>query len=311
MPTSSSRARWRSLVWVAIVIGLLVGGLVLLLRPAAQAVTQVGPQLATVSVPPDAASSQTVASTSVPESSSRSSQSTTATPSSVVAAAPAPTSTATIQTTSAIKTVPTSQLKPAAPPTVTVTVGAPVEKPGIPATIHIPFSTSNHQGGTDMKVFPHGIDPTTGDMWIPGPNEGLGNWANDVSWLNSPGYAGGFSTRGAMIIAGHINDDHIVGALSDLAEYYTNHKGQTFTVTMTDGRVRTYQVVDGKQINKTALAAEANNGPLHTYMFGQGGHGGTTTNPTEQLRFISCGGDYDPTTKNYLYNIVVIADPVN
>lgn len=147
-------------------------------------------------------------------------------------------------------------------------------------------------------------------MWIPGPEEGIDQWANAVSWLNSPGFAAPYSTHGAVIIAGHINWKGTAGALSDLAEYGEDDIGKTLTVTMTDGRVRTYRITQGLSIDKAALSAESNQGPLHTAMFGQLGSYGPASQPTEELRLISCGGEYDPAARSYESNILVIARPV-
>ena len=156
---------------------------------------------------------------------------------------------------------------------------------------------------------PHGPTPD-GEMWIPGPEEGIDNWANAVSWLDAPGYAAPFSTHGAVIIAGHINWRGTAGALSDLAEYGENDIGKTITVTTTDGRVRAYRIVRGLAVDKAALAAESNQGPLHTAMFGQLGTYGSSAHPTEELRIISCGGEYDASARSYNSNIIIIARPV-
>lgn len=146
-------------------------------------------------------------------------------------------------------------------------------------------------------------------MWIPGPEEGVTDWVNTVSWLNTPGYAAPYSDHGAVILAGHINWKGTYGALSDLSEYGANDVGKTFDVSMTDGRNRTYRIVEGLTIDKNQLAAEGNQGPLHTAMFGQTGRYGPTGQPTEELRLISCGGEFDPATGSYTSNIIIIARP--
>ena len=194
--------------------------------------------------------------------------------------------------------------------TVRVTVTAPEPPPSaaVPATITVPFTSSHHPDGVQITVLPHGPD-SNGAVWIPGPEVGINNWSNKVSWLNSPGYAAPFSTHGAVIIAGHINWQGTAGALSDLSEYGHDDIGKNLTVIMTDGRTRTYRITRGFSIDKSQLAAEQPQGPLHTAIFGQTGTYGPPGRPTEELRLISCGGQYDPAARSYTSNIVVIAQP--
>ena len=148
-------------------------------------------------------------------------------------------------------------------------------------------------------------------MWIPGPEEGIADWVDAVSWLNTPDYAAPFSNHGAVILAGHINWKGVPGALSDLSEYGANDLGKIITVTMTDGRHRSYRIVRGLTVDKAQLAAESTQGPLHTAMFGQTGLYGPADRPTEELRLISCGGQFDPAAGSYNSNIVVIARPIS
>lgn len=191
-----------------------------------------------------------------------------------------------------------------------VTAPEPPRAAATPTAITVPFASGNHPNGVQMAVIPHG--PTSdGAVWIPGPDEGIPDWPNDVSWLNTPGYATPFSTHGAVIIAGHINWQGTPGALSDLAEYGENDIGKSLTVTMTDGRVRIYRIFQGFTIDKAQLAAESNQGPLHTAIFGQIGRYGPPEHPTEELRLISCGGQYDPATRSYNSNIIITARPLN
>lgn len=180
----------------------------------------------------------------------------------------------------------------------------------VPASISMAFPSSHHPDGVRMNVLPHGPD-SNGDVWIPGPEEGIDDWADDVSWLNTPGFAAPFSSHGAVIIAGHINWGGTWGALSDLAEYGADDIGKDLTVTMTDGRSRTYRITAGFSVDKSRLAAETNQGPLHTAMFGQTQTYGVPGHPSEELRLISCGGDFDSATRNYTSNVVITAQPVS
>jgi len=192
--------------------------------------------------------------------------------------------------------------------TVVTIAAAAQQSAAVPAVITVPFASSNHPDGVRISVLPHGITGN-GEMWIPGPEEGITDWVDAVSWLNTPGYAAPFSNHGAVILAGHINWKGVPGALSDLSEYGANDLGKTITVTMTDGRHRRYRIVRGLTVDKAQLAAESTQGPLHTAMFGQTGVYGAPDRPTEELRLISCGGQFDTAAGSY--NIVVIARPIS
>ncbi len=273
---SKGRKLDRTAVLSMVMIG---AGATFWLWPTPQAETQVGPTLPTVSVLPSPAT------TSVPPRTTGGQLSTPGNPATELPTAP-------------VKKVVAGQ-----PP-------KPVPaKLGLPVTITIPFASTDHPNGVRMTVIPH-APSADGAMWIPGPEEGINDWANDVSWLNTPGYAAPFATHGAVIIAGHINWQGTPGALSDLSQYGADDVGRTLTVTMADGRIRTYRITGGFSIDKAQLAAEGTQGPLHTKMFGQIESYGPTANPTEELRLISCGGEYDPAARSYSSNIVVIARPI-
>jgi len=219
-------------------------------------------------------------------------------------------------TTTADRPTAIASVNPTPPPneqagaTVVTIAAAAQQSAAVPAVITVPFASSNHPDGVRISVLPHGITDN-GEMWIPGPEEGTTDWVNAVSWLNTPGYAAPFSNHGAVILAGHINWKGVPGALSDLSEYGANDLGKTITVTMTDGRNRRYRIVRGLTVDKAQLAAESTQGPLHTAMFGQTGLYGAPDRPTEELRLISCGGQFDPAAGSYNSNIVVIARPIS
>ncbi len=219
-------------------------------------------------------------------------------------------------TTTADQPTAIASVDPTPPPneqagaTVVTIAAAAQQSAAVPAVITVPFASSNHPDGVRISVLPHGITGN-GEMWIPGPEEGIADWVDAVSWLNTPGYAAPFSNHGAVILAGHINWKGVPGALSDLSEYGANDLGKTITVTMTDGRNRDYRIVRGLTVDKAQLAAESTQGPLHTAMFGQTGLYGAPDRPTEELRLISCGGQFDPAAGSYNSNIVVIARPIS
>lgn len=304
MSTGSRRKVDRTVILAVILI---VVGAALWLWPRSDT-TEVEPELATVSA---SVSPGTTSSTATSSSSSRA-----ATRPSTVATRTTSAAVATRQDparqTSSVASSAGSTERPTttAVKTTTTPVQDPPAAPGVPALITVPFSSESHPDGVRITVIPHG--PTAdGAMWIPGPEEGIDDWSNSVSWLNSPGFASPFSTHGAVIIAGHINWRGTPGALSDLSEYGADDIGKTITVTMTDGRVRTYRITDGYSIEKAELAAEGNQGPLHTKMFGQIQAYGSAGHPTEELRLISCGGEYDADAHSYNSNIVVVAQPVD
>ena len=313
------------------VAAVLVGiGATLWYWPQQDVAVQVGPRLPVLSASPAAPGSRELSRTSITAPAHRSAAAVSGTAASRAAGALVPR--AGVQTVSS--TGPSNDIGPSGDtarssaagtsPSVERVAAAPIRSatapvrtsktaaaaaPAIPRFITVPFASESHPDGVRMTVIPHG--PTAGgEMWIPGPEEGIDQWANAVSWLNSPGFAGPYSTHGAVIIAGHINWKGTAGALSDLAEYGEDDVGKTLAVTMTDGRVRIYRITRGLSIDKAALSAESNQGPLHTAMFGQLGSYGTASQPTEELRLISCGGEYDPAARSYESNILVIARPV-
>ncbi|MDQ2739621.1 MAG: class F sortase [Actinomycetota bacterium] len=334
--------RGRRVDRIVLVMVALVGiGATLWLWPRPDATVQVGPTLPTVSAPSTATSTTRSAPATTTASAAMAATTT----------APTTTASITSSSTSAhrvgpaptvgsgratAKTVPRRTPVGAVPPSVSaapsrpfgvdpsgvlppneqagatvVTIAAAAQQSAaVPAVITVPFASSNHPDGVRISVLPHGITGN-GEMWIPGPEEGIADWVDAVSWLNTPGYASPFSNHGAVILAGHINWKGVPGALSDLSEYGANDLGKIITVTMTDGRHRSYRIVRGLTVDKAQLAAESNQGPLHTAMFGQTGLYGPPDRPTEELRLISCGGQFDPAAGSYNSNIVVIARPIS
>jgi hypothetical protein len=69
--------------------------------------------------------------------------------------------------------------------------------------------------------------------------------------------------------------------------------GATVSVEFADTRLRTFTVVDGASIAKTALPVDQ--------LFRRDGR--------STLTLITCGGEFDPTTRSYRNNIVVRALP--
>lgn len=291
-------------------------GLTTWLWPSPDVLTQVGPTLPTL---PTLSTPSTLSTLSVATSPRGTTVPMTPSPAQPISPAdvtPASTVATTLHPPSARATdgatsTPRATSHPPSRATVVAGPGRRRDQPAaVPASISVPFGSTHHPDGVQMTVLPHGPS-SNGDIWIPGPEEGIDNWADDVSWLNTPGFAAPFSPHGAVIIAGHINWNGTSGALSDLSEYGADDIGRNLTVTMTDGRIRTYRITSGFSVDKKQLAAEANQGPLHTAMFGQNDTFGPPGNPSEELRLISCGGRFDPATGNYTSNIIISAEPIS
>ena len=133
--------------------------------------------------------------------------------------------------------------------------------------------------GVDVPVRPVGVEPD-GQLEIPDETE--------VGWYRlgaSPGEAG------ASVLAGHVNWNRVDGPFVRLVQL---EPGAIVTVTLSDGSLRTYQVVERRQYAKTTLPAERI---------------WTTLGP-ETLVLITCGGSFNPDIRRYRDNVVVYAVPI-
>ena len=199
-------------------------------------------------------------------------------------------------------TEPEVQLETTAPPpAVAAETTAPSssvpDRSGVPVQLVIPFASSNHPDGVTAPVTADPLLPN-GDLFVP-PDPLTVSWASDDAM---PG-----ADRGTAILVGHVNFASVVGALSDLAEYATSAVGQTFTVTLADGRQLSYRVTGGVQYDKDQLAADPG---LRRVIYDQEstfGDGGGTG----RLVLVSCGGAFDHRTGNYEDNVFVFAMPVD
>jgi len=93
---------------------------------------------------------------------------------------------------------------------------------------------------------------------------------------------------GPAIIAGHVDSRAGPGVFFRLAEM---QPGETILVTRSDGSVATFTVARVESYPKTEFPTEAVYGPT----------------PSQELRLITCGGDFDSTRRSYRDNIIVYA----
>jgi sortase (surface protein transpeptidase) len=93
------------------------------------------------------------------------------------------------------------------------------------------------------------------------------------------------------VLAAHVSWNRTAGPFARLG---TVDPGARIAVTLDDGSVRTYEVVERAIYGQLELPRERlwrNTGP-------------------EELVLITCGGDYNPEIRRYRENIVVYAVPV-
>lgn len=136
--------------------------------------------------------------------------------------------------------------------------------------------------GVTATVNPVGINQRTDEFEVP-PS------VDQVGWYRyGPGLEAG---TGSVVIAGHVDSaDQGKGAFFRLREL---DRGDTVTVTGSDGRERPYRVVAREEYAKTRI-------PLDRYFARDG---------SPRLTLITCGGPFDAKTRHYRDNIVVTAVP--
>ncbi|HEY3063214.1 MAG TPA: class F sortase [Chloroflexota bacterium] len=145
----------------------------------------------------------------------------------------------------------------------------------VPAWVDIP------RIGTHAAIVPLGLEDD-GAMAAPGDPDTVG-W-----WQDGPGLGG----LGNMLLDGHVDWGgrlRVFGRLKQLTP------GDEISVTDHEGARRTYAVV-------WTRLYEADTAPLDEIF---------PTTPEEQLTLISCGGEFDQSTRMYLSRWVVRAEPVS
>ena len=134
----------------------------------------------------------------------------------------------------------------------------------------------------DVARFPVraiGLEPD-GQLEIPDETE--------IGWYRYGATAG---QPGATVLAAHVSWNRTAGPFARLG---TVEPGVQIAVTLDDGSVRRYEVIERAIYGKLELPRERlwrNTGP-------------------EELVLITCGGDYNPEIRRYRENIVVYAVPV-
>ena len=163
-------------------------------------------------------------------------------------------------------------------PTGQASVGRRDAAPSPPAPTPVPVRLEIPDLGVDAHVVPVGVD-ADGALAVPEDPQQVG-W---YRWGSVPGEAG------ATVLAGHV-DTHEdgAGALVDLASLGA---GTTVRVTSSDGGVAQFQVASRHAYLKADLPAEE--------VFARTGD--------PRLELITCGGDFDRTTRSYAENVVVTA----
>lgn len=132
--------------------------------------------------------------------------------------------------------------------------------------------------GVDSPLVPLGVDPLSGVLV---PPESF-----DVAGVLAAGTVPG--DVGPAIIAGHVDSRAGPGVFYRLEEMA---EGELITVSLSSGPPITFRVVEVAQYPKTAFPTNDVYGPT----------------PEAELRLITCGGDFDPTRRSYLDNIVIFA----
>ncbi len=147
------------------------------------------------------------------------------------------------------------------------------------AAVSPPVSLAIPAIGVVARVVPEGVGPG-GALDIPPPAQ--------VGWYDR-GPAPGQS--GTTLLAGHIDDDGVPGALLHLNDVQL---GDAVRVRTASGRVAAYSVTRRQLLPQHELA-------LSGLLAEQG---------APALVLVSCGGAYDAARRLYLDNIVVVATPV-
>ena len=130
------------------------------------------------------------------------------------------------------------------------------------------------------------------------PLEDLGRAADkSIALPSRPERAGWFSggprpgEPGPAVIIGHVDWDHSPAVFFRLREM---RPGQLVYVDRSDGSTATYEVSRVKQVAKSDFPTDEVYAP--------------DLDPS--LRLITCGGEFDHSTHNYLDNVIVFASPV-
>lgn len=191
---------------------------------------------------------------------------------------PTPSPTSTASADPAATPSPTSEPRPTPSPIATSSARLE-DRP--PTTVVRPTRIAAPAIGVDNPVVEVGVDPD-GLMTIPSD-------VDDIGWYRfgpTPG------APGAAVLAGHV-DDRVQGrgAFFDLQRL---DLGDEVTTTVADGTVTTWVVTGRSTYDKVSL-------PIDELMTREG---------PPRLVLITCGGDFDNSSRSYESNVVVVAEPL-
>ena len=136
--------------------------------------------------------------------------------------------------------------------------------------------------GIDVPVLPSGLDDA-GNMALP-PNPANAGWYEYGPAPSSP--------EGATVIAAHV--DSLTYGIGPFSAFADAAPGTEIVVTDTAGAARTYAVSTVDTTDKLEVAWAS--------VFDR-------TGPS-RLVVVTCGGEFNYTTRHYLSNVIVVATPV-
>ena len=136
--------------------------------------------------------------------------------------------------------------------------------------------------GVSAPVLDEGV-AADGLLQIPADPRVLGRWS---------GGAQAGEPYGTTVVAGHVDNTQIDGALFALRQLKI---GQQVVAVGADGRTVTYRVVATRQVAKARLVST-----LEPFL----------QNVSHRLVIVTCGGAFDPSTRQYADNVLVFTVPV-
>lgn len=151
---------------------------------------------------------------------------------------------------------------------------APVPVPDVPTRLVVPAI------GADLAVIPDGVDDT-GQMALP-KDPAVASW---YQYGADPG-----ADSGAVVIAAHVDSaEYGIGPLSALRKLAAGDSIIVYSgSTQFEYVVDTVQQIDKGEIDMTAVFSRDGEARLHV---------------------LTCGGTFDPVTRNYSDNVLAIAEP--
>jgi hypothetical protein len=165
--------------------------------------------------------------------------------------------------------VPTSRTAPAALAPSTITPAAPLVPP---TGVSIPTL------GLDAAIDAVGVEPGTNEIAVPPLDR--------VGWYRFGAVPG---ASGSSVLLGHVDGDGREGVFFRLGALAP---GDPLQLRFADGSERSFHVVGRDQFPKSALPPE---------LFSRAG--------PSRLVLITCGGSFDPSSRHYRDNVVVVAEP--